>query len=98
MVLLNEGDEVLLPAPYWVSYPEMVKLAGATPKFIQTSADNDFKITPEQLESAITDKTRLLILNSPSNPTGTVYLKEDLQKIADICVKKDIFVVISAFT
>ncbi|MEW5895279.1 MAG: pyridoxal phosphate-dependent aminotransferase [Candidatus Omnitrophota bacterium] len=92
-VLADEGDEVLIPSPFWVSYPEMVKLAGATPKYIQTTADRDFKITPDQLEKAITDKTRILILNSPSNPTGSVYGKNELEKIAEICVAKDIMVI-----
>jgi aspartate aminotransferase len=91
-ILADEGDDVLIPSPYWVSYPEMVKLAGAVPKFIETSAQTDFKIRPEQLEQAITDKTRVLILNSPSNPTGAVYSREELEQIAEVCVKKDIFV------
>lgn len=92
-VLADEGDEVLIPAPYWVSYPEMVKLAGAEPKFISTEAVNNFKVTPQQLEAAVTDKTRVLILNSPSNPTGTVYGREELKAIAKICVDKNIFVI-----
>jgi aspartate aminotransferase len=92
-ILSDDGDEVLIPSPYWVSYPEMVKLAGATPKFLQTKAKNDFKVTPQQLESAITSKTRIFILNSPSNPTGSVYSKSELEKIAEICVRKDIFVI-----
>ena len=91
--LVEHGDEVLIPAPYWVSYPEMVKLAGATPKFLETSADNDFKITPEQLEENISPNTKLLILNSPSNPTGTVYSKKELEGIAEVCVKRNIFVI-----
>ena len=72
-VLVDEGDEVLIPSPYWVSYPEMVKFAGATPKFLKTDAESHFKITAEQLEKNISKKTKLLILNSPSNPTGMVY-------------------------
>ena len=92
-VLADEGDEVLIPAPYWVSYPEMVKLAGAVPKYIETSASNDFKITPEQLEKVISNKTRILLLNSPSNPTGSVYEKKELEKIAEICVNRDIMVI-----
>lgn len=92
-VLADEGDEVLIPAPYWVSYPEMAKLAGAQPKFLETDSKNDFKVTPQQLEQAVTDKTRVLILNSPSNPTGTVYGKEELQAIAEVCVQKNIFVI-----
>lgn len=92
-VLSDEGDEVLIPAPYWVSYPEMVKLSGATAKIIETSMQNSFKITPEQLKQAISAKTRILILNSPSNPTGMVYSKKELADIADICVKNKIYVI-----
>ena len=73
LALLNEGDEVVVPAPYWVSYPDMVKLAGGEHMIVNTGIDNDFKITPRLLETAINDNTRLLILNSPSNPTGTVF-------------------------
>jgi len=91
--LADDDDEVLIPAPYWVSYPEMVKLAGAEPKFIPTEAKDDFKVTPQQLEAAITPKTRILILNSPSNPTGTVYHRSELEAIARVCVKKDVFVI-----
>ncbi len=92
-VLADEGDEVLIPSPYWVSYPEMVKLAGATSKIIPTSSETHFKITAGQLEENITDKTRVLILNSPSNPTGMLYSKEELESIAEVCVKKGIFVI-----
>ena len=92
-VLADAGEEVLIPAPYWVSYPEMVKLAGATPKFIETSAQTRFKITPAQLQDHISDKTKLLILNSPSNPTGMVYSKEELKEIAAVCVENNIFVI-----
>jgi len=91
-VVVDQGDEVLLPAPYWVSYPEQIKMAGASPKIIPTSAATDFKITPQLLSGSITPATRLLILNSPSNPTGSLYSREELQAIADICVAKDIFV------
>ena len=73
MALVNKGDEVIVPAPYWVSYPEMVKLAEGTPVIVRAGIDQDFKITPAQLEAAITPKTRVLILCSPSNPTGSVY-------------------------
>ncbi len=93
MVLCDSGDEVLIPAPYWVSYPEMVKVAGATPRYIQTTPASRFKMTPDQLRSAITPKTKLLILNSPSNPTGSVYSRDDLEIIADICVKHHIYVI-----
>jgi aspartate aminotransferase len=93
MVLCDAGEEVLIPAPYWVSYPEMVKIAGATPKYIQTTQASNFKITPEQLKAAITSRTKLLILNSPSNPTGSVYSRKELQAIADICVDHKIYVI-----
>ncbi|MCP5525658.1 MAG: pyridoxal phosphate-dependent aminotransferase [Verrucomicrobiales bacterium] len=86
----QEGDEVLIPAPYWVSYPEMVKLAGATPVVLPTTDATEFKITPEQLAEAITPKTRLLILNSPSNPTGTLYTADELKAIGDVCVAKGV--------
>jgi len=92
-VLADEGDEVLIPAPYWVSYPEMVKLSGARSKIIQTSAANQFKVTPEELTKSISKNTRILILNSPSNPTGMVYSKKELEAIAEICVKHKIFVI-----
>ena len=87
MTLVNEGDEVIVPAPYWVSYPDMVKLADGTPVIITAGIEQDFKITPKQLEEAITDKTKLLILCSPSNPTGSVYSKEELKGLADVLAK-----------
>ncbi|HNV24540.1 MAG TPA: pyridoxal phosphate-dependent aminotransferase, partial [Candidatus Omnitrophota bacterium] len=86
-------EEVMFPAPYWVSYPEMVKMAGAVSKFIPTTAKNNLKITAKQLEASITSKTKILILNSPSNPTGMVYNKKELEAIADICVKHKIYVI-----
>jgi aspartate aminotransferase len=92
-VLADEGDEVLFSSPYWVSYPEMVKLAGATSRVIETSWDTNFKMTPRQLEDNITDKTRILILNSPSNPAGVIYSKDELSAIAKICVKHNIYVI-----
>ena len=92
-VLADEGDEVLIPAPYWVSYPEMVKLAGAESKFILTTAETKFKITAKQLAGSVTDRTRLLILNSPSNPTGMVYSRKELEAIAEVCVSNNIFVI-----
>ncbi|MBN1869909.1 MAG: pyridoxal phosphate-dependent aminotransferase [Candidatus Omnitrophica bacterium] len=92
-VLADEGEEVLLPSPYWVSYPEMVKLAGATINILPTSAKTHFKITASQLSKNITDKTKLLILNSPSNPTGMLYSKNELELIAEVCVKNGIFVI-----
>ncbi|MBR2607617.1 MAG: pyridoxal phosphate-dependent aminotransferase [Bacteroidaceae bacterium] len=87
MALVNPGDEVIIPAPYWVSYPEMVKLADGTPVTVYAGIEQNFKITAEQLESAITPKTKMLILCSPSNPTGSVYSKEELKNIADVLVK-----------
>lgn len=92
-ILVDTDDEVLIPVPYWVSYPEMVKLAGGTPKFLPTSTQTNLKITPEQLEKNISSKTRVLILNSPSNPTGMLYGRKELESIAEICVKNNIFVI-----
>lgn len=85
--LLNSGDEVIIPSPYWVSYPDMVLLADASPVIIKTEIDQGFKLTPQQLEQAITSKTRLLVLNSPSNPTGAVYTSAELQALAQIVLK-----------
>jgi aspartate aminotransferase len=84
MVLLEAGDEVIIPAPYWVSYPEMVKLTNATPVFVTTNEASGFKLSPVQLEAAITPRTKLLVLNSPGNPTGTVYSREDLLSLVEI--------------
>jgi len=92
MAVVSPGDEVIVPAPYWVSYPEMVKLAGGVPVYVSASEENDFKITPEQLEQAITAKTKMLVLNTPSNPTGSVYSKEDLEALMKVVVKHGIFV------
>ncbi len=92
-VLVNPGDEVLIPSPYWVSYPEMVNLCLGLPRFIKTLPENNFKITPTQLKEQISSKTKVLILNSPSNPTGCVYKEEELRKIAEICVENKIFVI-----
>ncbi len=91
--IIDPGDEVIIPAPYWVSYPEMVKLAGGTPVIIQTDEKSRFKITPEQLQQAITPNTRLFIINSPSNPTGMVYTPDELAALADVVVRNDILVV-----
>lgn len=93
MCICEPGDEVIIPAPFWVSYPEMVKMADGKPVYLNTTEENDFKFTAEELRSAITDKTRALILNSPSNPTGMVYTKEELEEIAKVVVEKDIYVV-----
>ncbi len=89
MALVNPGDEVIIPAPYWVSYPQMVKLAGGTPVIVEAGFAQNFKMTPDQLEAAITPKTRLLILCSPSNPTGSVYSKEELQGLAEVIKQHD---------
>lgn len=91
--LLNAGDEVLIPCPYWVSYAEQVKLAGGTPVIVSTEESEDFKLLPQQLEAACTERTRLLILCSPSNPTGTVYTCEQLAAIADIAQRRNLVVV-----
>jgi aspartate aminotransferase len=88
----EEGDEVIIPAPYWLSYPEMVKLAGATPRIVETSDKTEFKVTPEALRQAITSKSRLFILNSPSNPTGTVYAPSEIKALGDICVEKGVLI------
>ncbi len=93
MVLLNRHDEVLIPAPYWVSYPEMVNLCEGIPRFIKTNAENNFKITAKDLLKHITAKSKVLIINSPSNPTGAVYSRVELEEIAKICVDKNIFVI-----
>ena len=93
MALVDPGEEVIIPAPYWVSYPQMVKLAGGTPVIINAGFEQNFKITPEQLEAAITPQTRLLILCSPSNPTGSVYTKDELAGLAEVILKhEDLFV------
>ncbi len=89
MALVNPGDEVIIPAPYWVSYPQMVLLAGGTPVFVNAGFEQDFKMTAQQLEAAITPKTRMLILCSPSNPTGSVYGKEELKALADVVLSHD---------
>jgi aspartate aminotransferase len=88
----QEGDEVIIPAPYWLSYPEMVKLAGATPVILETTDQTEFKVTPEQLREAITPRTRLLVLNSPSNPTGSVYTPDEVKAIGDVCVEKGVLI------
>jgi aspartate aminotransferase len=91
--ICNAGDEVIIPAPYWVSYPEMVKLADGVPVILNTTEESGFKFTIEQLKAAITPKTKAIVINSPSNPTGMVYSKEDLQAIADLAVSNEIYVV-----
>ena len=95
MALVNPGDEVIIPAPYWVSYPQMAKLAGGTPVVIRAGIDQNFKITPEQLEKAITPKTKLLVICSPSNPTGSVYTQKELNALAEVILKHDDIYVLS---
>lgn len=92
LAVCSPGDEVIIPAPFWVSYPEMVKLAGATPKFVLADDRTGFKLTPAQLEAAITPKTKLLIINSPSNPTGAVYSRDELSALMDVCLKHNLYV------
>ena len=91
--IFDQGDEVIIPAPYWVSYPPMVSLAGGSPVIVNTTEKNEFKLTPEALKKAITPKTKALIINSPSNPTGSSYTKKELEKIAEIALSKNIFVI-----
>ncbi|MCL7745950.1 pyridoxal phosphate-dependent aminotransferase [Halalkalibacter alkaliphilus] len=91
--ILDEGDEVIIPTPYWVSYPEQVKLAGGSPVYIEGLESNEFKVTSEQLEQAITEKTKAFILNSPSNPTGSMYSEDELRKLGDVCVKHNVLIV-----
>jgi len=93
--ILDEGDEVIIPAPYWVSYPDIVILADGTPVIIDTGLEQGFKITPEQLESSITDKTKLVVLTSPSNPTGVVYSKSELEALAAVLVKHPNIIILS---
>lgn len=94
MALVNDGEEVIIPAPYWVSYPQMALLAGGNPVIIEAGFEQNFKITPAQLEAAITPKTRALILCSPSNPTGSVYSKQELKGLADVILRhEDLFVI-----
>ncbi len=88
----QDNDEVIIPAPYWLSYPEMVKLAGATPRILETTDQTEFKLTPEQLRAAITPRTRMLILNSPSNPTGSVYTPDEIKALGDVCIEHHILI------
>ena len=91
--ILNPGDEVIIPSPYWLSYPEIVMLADGEPVFVRGEQENGYKVTVEQLQAATTEKTKALILNSPSNPTGMIYSEEELSAIADYVIKNDIYVV-----
>lgn len=95
MALVDKGDEVIIPAPYWVSYPQMVKLADGEPVYIEASIEQDFKITPEQLEAAITPRTRTIILCSPSNPTGSVYTREELEALKNVLLKHERVIIIA---
>jgi aspartate aminotransferase len=92
-VLLNKGDEVIIPAPYWVSYPEQVKLADGVPVYVNALEENQFKMTPDQLKAAITEKTKAVIINSPSNPTGMLYSKEELEELGSICLQQNVLIV-----
>ena len=92
-VLVNPGDEVILPAPFWVSYYELIKMAGGVPVIVTATEEEDFKLTAEKLSAAITPKTKAMILNNPSNPTGMMYTKAELEAIADVCVKNEIYVI-----
>ena len=93
LVLCDSGDEVIIPSPYWVSYPEQVKMAGARPVYVQGTDETGFKVTPESLKEAITPRTKVLLLNSPGNPTGVVYTEEELRTLAGIAVEKGIYVI-----
>lgn len=91
--LVDSGDEVILPAPFWVSYLELIKMVGGEPVVITTEEASDFKLTPDQLRAAITPKTKAIILNNPSNPTGMMYSREELQALADVCIEHDIYII-----
>jgi aspartate aminotransferase len=91
--IFDQGEEVIIPAPYWVSYPPMVALANGTPVIVETTEKNEFKITPDELKKAITPKTKALVINSPSNPTGSAYTKKELEKIAEVALSKNFFVI-----
>lgn len=91
--LVNPGDEVILPAPYWVSYDEMIAMVGGVSVIINAGEDQNFKVTAEQLEAAVTDRTKAVIINNPSNPTGMLYNKEELESIAAVCVKHDLYII-----
>lgn len=93
MAILNPGDEVIVPAPFWVSYPEMIKIADGVPVILNTKEENDFKASVEDFEKALSQKTKAIVLNSPSNPTGMVYTEEELRKIADFAVRHNVYVI-----
>ncbi|MBR6294718.1 MAG: pyridoxal phosphate-dependent aminotransferase, partial [Lachnospiraceae bacterium] len=89
--IVDPGDEVIIPSPYWLSYPEMIKLVGGTPVYVQCRKENGYKISAEELEAAITPRTKAFVLNTPNNPTGMLYSREELQALADVVIKKDIY-------
>jgi aspartate aminotransferase len=91
--IINPGDEVIIPTPYWVSYPEQVKLAGGIPVYIEGKEENEFKVSPEQIKQAISAKTKAIIINSPSNPTGSIYGSGELEAIAEVCLKHELFMI-----
>ena len=91
--ITNPGDEIILPAPYWVSYYEMIKMTDGKPVVISAGEEQNFKITAEQLEAAITDKTKALVLNNPSNPTGMIYNRDELKELVDVCIKHDLYII-----
>jgi aspartate aminotransferase len=90
--VVNEGDEVIIPSPYWLSYPEMVRLVGGEPVLVHTREENNWKITPEEFENAMSPRTKMIIINSPGNPTGSVYTREELKAIAEVAAEEDIFI------
>lgn len=90
--VVNEGDEVIIPAPYWLSYPEMVRIVGGEPVIVQTREENNWKITPEDFENAMTPRTKMIIINSPGNPTGSVYTREEIKALAEVAAEEDIFI------
>lgn len=91
--LTNPGDEIILPAPYWVSYYEMIKMTGGVPVVVSAGEEQNFKITAQQLENAVTDKTKCVIFNNPSNPTGMLYSRDELKALVDVCVKHDLYII-----
>lgn len=92
IALLDYEDEVIIPKPFWVSYPEMIKLAGGKPVFVDTQRENNFKVTPQDIQNALTSKTKMIFITNPSNPTGAVYSKEELKGIVDVCLKNNIYI------
>ena len=98
VTLLDPGDEVIVPAPYWVTYTEAVAMAGGRAVVVTADEKQQFKITPQQLEAAITDKSKVLLINNPSNPTGMLYSKEELEALCQICVKHDLYIICLLYT